>query len=433
MIDLFPYQVEGARFLATAPSKGRLLADEPGLGKTAQAIAACDALGADRVMVVCPASVVEHWRREFTRFGQRREQYVQVIYYDAVSRGAEALQGGKWDVLILDEAHYLKNRTSKRTRVILGIEDPDESTRPLLSPGGLIGRADHVLLLTGTPTPNHPAELWPALHTLMPDAILGKNGKPLPYHGFVNKFCKTRGNGFGIVITGGKNLPELRERIAPFVLRRKKDDVLKDLPPIRFTELPLSSEFKMPPEVAALVPKVAAAIEAHGVDGLNAIASHVATLRRFTGLAKVAPASAWIRDALDGGIEKLVVFAYHREVLQALTVDAAKNGIGYACLTGATTDRQEEVDRFKNSGVCRVFFGQIQAAGVGISLTAASHLVLLEQSWVPAENEQAAMRIHRVGQNNACLVRVASLARSIDERISRAVIRKLETINALWA
>lgn len=419
MTSLFPYQVEGARFLATAPTKGRLLADEPGLGKTAQAIAACDELmqGNGNVAVVAPASVRENWRREFDRFS-RHHHRILVESYDKVARGAwDGLN--EVDVLILDEAHMLKTRDAKRTKAILG-------------PGGLAERAQHVLLLTGTPTPNHPAELWPALHALAPDLILGKNGKPLAYWPFVSRYCRTRDNGFGTEIVGGRNLPELRERIAPFVLRRKKADVLKDLPPIRFAELPLDSDFKMPPDIAALVPEVEAALEKDGVDGLKSIAQHVASLRRITGLAKVGPASAWIRDALDGGIEKLVVFAYHREVLQALTVDAARAGIGYACITGATTDRQAEVDKFRDLGTCRLFFGQITAAGTGINLTSASHLVILESSWVPAENEQAVMRIHRIGQNDACLVRVATLAGSIDERIQRAVMRKLETINALW-
>lgn len=420
MPDLFPYQVEGARFLATAPTKGRLLADEPGLGKTAQAIAACRGLGATLVTVACPASVRENWHREFDRFWPEHPPII-VASYDRIVRDEKTdwIGIGGVRVLICDESHMLKTRDAKRTKAILG-------------PGGLAERADHVLLLTGTPTPNHPAELWPALHALAPETIPGKSGKPLAYWQFVAKYCKTRDNGFGIEITGGKNLPELRERIAPFVLRRKKEDVLKDLPPIRFAELPFSSDFKMPPDVAALVPEVEAALEKDGVDGLKAIAQHVASLRRITGLAKVGPASEWIRDALDGGIEKLVVFAYHREVLQALCVDAARHNIGYACITGATTDRQSEVDRFKNSGVCRVFFGQIQAAGTGINLTSASHLVLLESSWVPSDNEQAVMRINRIGQRRACLVYVASLAGSIDERIQRAVIRKLETINALW-
>lgn len=417
MPDLFPYQVDGARFLASAPSKGRLLADEPGLGKTAQAIAACDALAEGaKVLVVCPASVKENWLREFTRFSDLPHQ-VYVESYDAVARGKA---GGEWfDVLILDEAHYLKNAKAKRTQAIFG-------------KGGLQETCDHVILLTGTPTPNHPAELWPALNAVMPDAILGKNGKPLPYWSFVQKYCKTRDNGFGIEITGGKNLAELRERLAPFVLRRKKADVLKDLPPIRFTELPLSSDFKMPPEIAALIPEVEAALEKDGVDGLKAIAPHVAALRRITGLAKVGPASEWIKDQLDGGMQKLVVFAHHREVLQALTVDAARQGIDYACITGDTTNRQAEVDRFQNIGRCRLFFGQIQAAGTGINLTAASDLLLVEQSWVPSDNDQAAQRVHRIGQSRGCLVRYAVLAGSIDERVTRVLARKMETVSALW-
>lgn len=423
MVDLFPYQQTGARFLASAPSKGRLLADEPGLGKTAQAIAACDELRArDRcVLVICPASVRENWKREFDRFSTTGIRPI-VTSYDAAARGALCATmvpaGDQWDVLILDEAHMLKTAKAKRTQSVFG-------------PEGLASLAKHVFLLTGTPTPNHPAELWPALHAVMPDAILGKNGKPLPYWSFVQKYCRTRDNGFGIQIVGGKNLAELRERLAPFVLRRKKADVLKDLPPIRFAELPLSSDFKMPPEIAALIPDVEKALE-NGVEGLKAIAPHVASLRRITGLAKVNPVSEWIKDQLDGGMRKLVVFAHHREVLQALTVDAARHGFDYACITGDTTNRQAEVDRFQNIGKCRLFFGQIQAAGTGITLTAASDCVLVESDWTPSSNEQAVMRIHRVGQNSACLVRVATLAGSIDERIQRAVMRKLETIDKLW-
>lgn len=423
MPDLFPYQVDGARFLATATSKGRLLADEPGLGKTAQAIAACEALGAIDVVVVCPASVKENWIREFDRFWPDHD-HVTVVSYEGARRLVKDYESGPTiDVLILDEAHYLKSRDAKRTQAIFG-EPGYES--------GLAERADHVILLTGTPTPNHPAELWPALNAVMPDAILGKNGKPLPYWSFVQKYCRTRDNGFGIEIIGGKNLAELRDRLAPFVLRRKKVDVLKDLPPIRFAELPLSSDFKMPPEIAALIPDVEKALEADGIEGLKKIAPHVASLRRITGLAKAVPASEWIKDQLDGGMQKLVVFAYHREVLQALCVDAKRHGFDYACITGDTTNRQYEVDKFNCMGNCRLFFGQLVAAGTGINLTAASDSVLIEPSWVPAENEQAVMRIHRVGQNNACLVRVATLAGSIDERIQRAVLRKLETINALW-
>jgi SWI/SNF-related matrix-associated actin-dependent regulator 1 of chromatin subfamily A len=100
---------------------------------------------------------------------------------------------------------------------------------------------------------------------------------------------------------------------------------------------------------------------------------------------------------------------------------------GCTALHGGTSSaaRQETIDDFQNNADCRVFIGQIQAAGVGITLTASSNSVFVESSWVPAENEQAAMRIHRIGQKNACLVRFATLAGSLDEQIQRACQRKL--------
>lgn len=416
MTQLFAYQQAGARFLATAPTKGRLLADEPGLGKTAQAIAACDDLcgGHGNVAVVAPASVRENWHREFDRFSRFRHR-VLVESYDKVARG-EWNNINEVDVLILDEAHMLKTRTAKRTKAIL-------------DPGGLAGRADHVLLLTGTPTPNHPAELWPALHALAPETILGKNGKPLPYHAFVSKFCKTRDNGFGVEITGGKNMPELRERIAPFVLRRRAKDVLTDLPPIRFGELPLSGGLTLPPEIAALVPEVDEAIKRDGVEGLKKLAT--GSLRRHTGLAKVRPMNEWIVDQINGGLRKLVVFAHHTDVLEGMAAGAKQAGILSAYIDGRTKERQAQVDWFQR-GPAEVIFLQDQSCREGLDLTAASNLVIAEPDYVDDYNRQMALRIYRITQTMPCLVWVAMLAGTIDERIVRTATRKLLTNKELW-
>lgn len=412
--QLFPYQVEGARFLAT---KGRaLLADDMGLGKSAQAIAAADAVKAVTALVICPASVIENWRREIARFAKRECAWLVVSYDKAVRSPPE----GQWDVLILDEAHYLKTRTAKRTKAIFG-EKCDGA-------GGLVERARHVFLLTGTPTPNNPSEMWPMLRAVMPGAIAGAS-KPLSYWQFINRYCLLRDNGFGAEIVKGRNLSELRTRIAPYVLRRKKDDVLKDLPPIRFDQLFLEGDLKLPAEMLRLLPELEAALDSEGVAGLAKVAPHVATLRRLTGLAKVAPAREWIKDWLEAGGKKLVVFAHHREVIDQL-VKASPHV--WARITGDTVDRQEQVDAFQREPDCRVFYGQIQAAGTGITLTAASDVLFVESSWVPAENEQAAMRVHRIGQRNACLVRFATLAGSIDEKIQRAVLRKTADILKLF-
>lgn len=439
-MELFPYQREGAAFLAARPRA--LLADEMGLGKSAQAIAACDEIDVSArlddptvwprhrlqvVVVVCPASVVENWKREFAKFSKAKRALRVVSYNRAATK--ENLfsplsdpEQTEIDCLILDEAHYLKSATAKRTKAIFGPKCDGK--------GALVERAKHVFALTGTPTPNHPGELWPLLRALAPETIDRGAGKPLAYWGFVQKYCRTRDNGFGLQILGGRNLIDLKRRIAPFVLRRKKDGVMKDLPPIRFDQLFLEGDLKLPAELLGLEKEVAAALDEHGVEGLAKIATHVAALRRATGLAKVKPAVEWIREQLESGLKKLVVFAHHREVIEGLQ----KAFPFHVSISGQTpTDsRGHIVDRFQNEPAAKLFLGQIQAAGTGITLTAASDALFVESSWVPAENEQAAMRIHRIGQRNACVVRFATLANSIDEKIEAAVMRKSADIARLF-
>ncbi len=259
---------------------------------------------------------------------------------------------------------------------------------------------------------------------MAPETITSSTGKPYAYWQFVSKFCKTRDNGFGLQIVGAKNHDDLRERLVPFMLRRLKEDVLAELPPLRFDELFVEARMTMfPHSVGGEAEIVRAALEADGVDGLKGIASHVATLRRLTGLAKVAPVVDWAKDFIEGSDRKLVLFAHHREVVSGL-VDGCSEFTEVACVTGDTRDRQREVDLFQTDPNTRIFIGQLQAAGTGITLTAASDVVFAECSWVPADNSQAAMRVHRIGQRDACLIRFATLAGSIDEQISRAVARK---------
>ncbi len=426
MLELFPYQADGAKFLS---EKGRaLLADEPGLGKTAQAIRACDDLGANYVVVVCPASVVENWRREFARFSfYHWTGNLIVLSYDRVVRDGTD-PDHKIDVLILDEAHYLKNRKAKRTQAIFG---PNCDGK-----GGLVEHAKHVFALTGTPAPNNPAELWPLLRALAPETIMATSGKPQSYWAFQTKYCVTRHNGFGIQIVRGKNLDTLKARIAPFTLRRKKEDVLRDLPGLRIDELSLQAADAIKAvrsiENDPAMQRIVEALEAAGAAGLVKIAPHVAELRRAVGLAKVGPVIEWVKDWFESGGGKLVLFAHHRDVVREL-YDSLRE-FGPCAITGATPthDRYRLVEAFQAEPHRRIFIGQIQAAGIGINLTAASDAVFVESSWVPAENEQAMMRIHRIGQHNACLVRFATLVGSLDERIQRVCMRKAEDIRRLF-
>lgn len=421
-MNLYSFQQEGRDFLA-----GRnvaLLADEPGLGKTVQAIMAVNQLPPTlgrcvRVHVVCPASVCESWRRHIADLAVSIDRSHfgttwRVESYDMAARWHEGNGTLPIDVLILDEAHYLKNRRAKRTTAIYG---------PKLDRlNGLAASASYVFLLTGTPVPNNPSELWSHMHALFPESIPSKRmpTRPMNYFEFEQHFCKVRADFWGHRhIEGGKNLTELQLRLSPYTLRRMKDEVMRDLPPVQISLLPLTVS-------PADVKRIAA--EAAGYDETMPPAP---TLRRFTGLAKVEPMVEWVRDWFAGGGGKLVLFAHHREVIDGLNREFPEASV----VTGDTSGymRQTAIDRFQNIADYKLFIGQLQAAGTGITLTAASTVILVESSWVPAENEQAAMRIHRIGQKNACDVRFAHAAGTIDEHIQATAMRKIETIRQIFA
>lgn len=402
-----------------------MLADEPGLGKSAQAIRACDELGAKTVLVVCPSSVCEAWRREFLKWS-KTDPVVIVLSYNMAQRALMQpghIPPGEYDVLICDEAHYLKNYNAKRTQMVFGGKCDGKD--------GLVSHAKHVMLLSGTPMPNNPSELWPMLRACAPETIMGKKGKPYAFWQFATKYCHIVNNGFGQQIKGSKNHEKLKATLDGFLLRRTKAEVLKELPPIDFAELYIEAALAFNAELAEERWLIRRTLEQEGVEGLAKIAPHVATLRRYTGMAKVQPCVDWIETWYECGGGPLVVFAYHTQVID--TLSKSLYDIPRSVITGVTPQQQRasEIDKFQ-SGKSRLFIGQINAAGEGITLTAASDVLFVESSWVPKDNLQAAMRVHRIGQNNACMVRFAMVPNSVDEAVQRAVMRKSRDIEKIF-
>lgn len=421
-MKLYPYQEIGSDWLAS--KKYAFLADEPGVGKTLQAIVGLHKAGVQTPLILCPASLRENWRREFYKAGSTLDP--DIVSYEGAALGH--VPEGRYDAIICDEAHYLKTASTKRTVAVYGPKCTGAS--------GLVTRTDRMWLLSGTPAPNNQAELYPHIRALLPDRIIDPRTKqPMGYNAFERKFTTGWKDAFGWRITGSRNTEELRSITKDFFLRRLKKDVLKELPPVTYdhlylTEFQLPSEFRNS-EIAELVRQT---LEEHGIPGLRKLTSHIATLRRLTGLVKVRRTAAWIRDFLDCTENKIVVFAHHIEVIDALDMVLRKDGIQTAIIVGSVpgAKRMQEVDRFQEDPKCRVFIGQISAAGTGLTLTAASDLLFLESDWVPGNNVQAAMRIHRVGQKNACIVRFATLAGSVDEQIQAAVMRKTVELAALF-
>jgi SWI/SNF-related matrix-associated actin-dependent regulator 1 of chromatin subfamily A len=433
-MTLYPYQDEGAAFLAS--HKRAMLLDEQGLGKTVQAIEACNRVGAKTVLVVCPASVRSNWHREFARFGAG--QSVTVESYDKVARDWRRYDG-PWDALIIDEAHYLKSPNARRTMAIYG--GHNVTTRKQFP--GLVGIAAHVFALTGTPAPNAATELYTHMSALRPESLAMASDATRTYDRFAfeRRYCVIRETKFGSRIVGGKNHDDLKARLAGWTLRRLKRDVLPDLPVIAYHELLVEA----PDALKALVDvpgpemdKIRDVLKDGEAASLQSIAAEMATLRRVTALAKTPVLVEWVKEFLESCDRKIVIFGYHREPLDMLQMQLRDRRDGKAVqpalIAGNTRNdhRQAAVDRFQNDPECRVFIGQIQAAGTGLTLTAASDLVFLEQSWVPAENAQAAMRIHRIGQRRGCSVRYLTLAGSIDEGVQRALARKTRDLQQIF-
>lgn len=437
------WQIEGAQFLADR--RHAFLADEPGCGKSCQAIRACDAIGAWSVLILVPASVRVNWLREFEKFSVFDRPGVAVLdgktapvngvtvcSYDLLSNKKlrQSLRERQWDVLILDEAHFLKTRTAGRTKAIYG--------RKADGVGGLAERATNVWRLSGTPAPNHVDELWTHLRSA---GLYQQN-----WFDFVATFCTGFDSDYGFRITGTKNADTLKALLAPFMLRRKKADVIPKLPPIEFEHRTIEpalvdEELFFPTTVTAgnaylheelaeqnAQLKAAREGKADVLETLRMFAPSAGTLRKYIGLSKVPGYLAVIRPELKARkYDKLLIGAWHTDVIEWLQREL--RDYGAVILFGGTpaAKRQALLDKFKSNRACRVLICQVKV-GIGFNATAAYRVDLLEPSWVPAENKQLIDRVHRIGQTGAVTARFFGCDRSIDADITRALAQKAKEL-----
>jgi SNF2 family DNA or RNA helicase len=423
MNHLFDYQKTGAEFLVQNPAA--FLADEQGLGKTIQVIAASDMLGLKKVVVLCPAIAKINWRREFEKWGTV-DREVKVFSYDKMTQSKEVrneIAAFEPDVFVLDEAHYLKNRQAKRTKFIYGQHCRGD---------GLVRFADRVWLLSGTPIPNDVSDFWTHLKAVWQ--------YPLNFVDFTVYFCKTWTGQFGMKVLGNKaeRMGEFKNVLKSIMLRRKAENVLKELPPLWWQEGLVEVQgwddmkhIDDPAEKAAVELILQSAVTQEDVGAkLDNLAPHMASLRRLTALAKAKPIGEQLSGELnDNAYDKVVVFAYHRAALETLRDTLA--GFNPAYIVGGlgNQERQSEIDRFQNDPECRVFIGQITACSTAITLTAANQVVFAEMDWVPATNAQASKRCHRIGQSKPVIVRSFALANSVDEIVARALSKKAQMIS----
>lgn len=441
-MQLFPHQATGVDWLAARGHAG--LFDEPGLGKTAVAICAADRKGG-RMLVAAPAVAVWNWAREIKLWSPgRRVQVVTegsaeldaaadavVVTHGMLIRPGVAMQliACDWRVGVLDEAHHFRSPDAKRTRAFYGVPG-----RPRLP--SVLQRVANCWPLTGTPIPNNPTELWTMLSALAPERLATTiGGAPMRWHQFRARFCELAPSGYGDgwKVVGLRNGVELRERLRGFALRRRKSDHL-NLPPIRWGVVSLQAdEAALKAMRDALSPELTRRIELatpEQVLGILREEEQFSRFRRLCGLAKIAPTVELLLEELNGGLDRVVVFAHHTAVLDGIVAGIrAAGGITVEKLDGSTspTKRQRLVDTFQ-AGQLRVLVCQLTAGGVAITLTSAHNVILVEQSFVPGDNVQAADRLHRIGQTMPVLVRMISLTGSIDELLVEILARKTAMI-----
>ncbi len=455
--ELKPFQRAGVSYLLA--QRRAFLADEQGLGKTIEALAALQADGAFPAVVVCPASLKLNWLREIERWlpgrsaralagtgaagprslgsgptsgsgrtsdggqpaglrtlagpvpthGSGAPADITVVNYDIVAARLEELRAIAPRALVLDESHYCKNATAKRTQAVqrLAAAVPAEGM---------------VLALTGTPVMNRPTELISQLR------IVGR----------LNDFGS--GAEFGRRFRG----PDAHMRLhwhlrARCFVRRLKTEVLPQLPPktrgIVPIELDNEHEYRLaerdviawlasqPLDLRALDAKVAAALRAERLVRLNA-------LKLLAARGKLSASLAWIHDFCSSG-ERLVVFASHREIQRAVIerFPRALHILGqdaHAARDQSLRAFQAEDDSENQLIVC-----SIEVAGQGLTLTRSSNVVFLELDWTPAKHDQAEDRCHRIGQQDAVNATYLLAAGTIDETIATLLERKRAVIGAV--
>lgn len=422
---LRPYQKQGVywmQFLARN-GFGGILADEMGLGKTPQALAFLESVRGAVSLIVCPSSLVQNWAREAAKFtpslrvlvldgAERHERMaglleadVAITSYPLLRRDAERYAGIEFRAIVLDEAQHIKNPETQNAQAAAGL------------------RARHRMVLTGTPLENSVRDLWSIMNFAMP-GYLGSR------HDFKERYERP--------IAQGDNAAKARlaKRIRPFLLRRTKRQVYKELPEkieqVLYCSLtPRQTEVygKLLAESRVRITELSAGKD----QNRSRMLMFTALLRlrqvccdlRLLGLpeltrdeasAKLDLLDELLREAIDGG-HRVLIFSQFVSMLklQCAALDAAE--IAYCYLDGQTKERMKEVDRFQNNPEIPVFLISLKAGGVGLNLTGADTVVHFDPWWNPAVEAQATDRAHRIGQEKVVTAYKLIARNTVEEKI----------------
>ncbi len=439
---LRPYQEQGLswlRFIHEIGSGG-VLADDMGLGKTVQTIALLLSLKQEkksvplRSLIVAPTSVVTNWEREIERFGPsltvalwhgsaRREyetelENVNVIItsYALLRRDIELLKKLRLDYAILDEAQNIKNPISATAQAAKEL------------------RAERRLALTGTPIENRLSEIWSIFEFVSP-GLLG------PLQKFEERFARPIDQG------DAKQATRLRATIHPFILRRTKIEVVKDLPP----KHEVDKIVDLTPEQKAIYTQVLREVRAQVMGEVERVGLAKSQIHILAGLTKLRQAACDPRllglpreyshedsgklsalrelvDEVESGGHKVLIFSQFVSMLKLIRGALDEDNVPYEYLDGSTTDRQDRIEHFQQDPAVPVFLISLKAGGSGLNLTAADTVIHFDPWWNPAVEEQATDRAHRIGQNRVVTVYRLVAAGTIEEKILQLKQKKKDLV-----
>lgn len=412
---------------------------DPGLGKTIVAAILAYNLGG-RIIYICPPFLVTNTREEFLKWapncrittlddGSDSKWFDVLIVPDSMIHRADVrefleLHASYGETtLFIDEAHRFKNDESRRTKSLLGERRSKKRGRKV----GIVEFQNilRIIPMSGTPMPNKPIELYGILDRLAPETI-----QYMDKFSFGRKFCGGHRDENGYWdFNGASNMRELQRRVmSKFMLRQKKN--LLNLPPkieeviilngkasIKIQKITSAILKKYSPE-DLIKKQIAKSI------GTSEEELHIATYRRMLGIEKIKDCMEFTKAILEETDEKLIIFGVHKDVIS----ETAKLLEKYnpLVITGQTKNetRHKYVKEFQNNKNRRVIIGNIQAMGVGFTLTKAERILFFEWTWVPGDNDQAGDRAHRIGLKHSVLVQFLVKPYSLDRPIIETLLRK---------